>query len=156
MNAALEDEEARYIVFRVGNEPFASPLLGIKEIVDPLPYCSVPNDHDYFLGLANLRGQIIGVIDLGLRLGKDSSKAKGPGVLLICEEEGTTLGALVSCVETAINLSAGEISEERALGENFTEASYLGIARWQERVLPIVSLSKLLQEAPAEEGDLAR
>lgn len=146
-----EFDEARYIVYRVGQESFASPLLSIKEIVDPLPYCFVPNDHEYFLGLANLRGQIIGVIDLGLRFGMNSSLATDVGVLLIFEEDGASLGALVSAVESAITLDAETIREDQPLSNHVPEEAYKGVVRYEDRILPIVSLVELLHHPEAEQ-----
>ncbi|WP_141734875.1 chemotaxis protein CheW [Oligoflexus tunisiensis] len=150
--AAADLEQARFIVYRVGSESFASPLLSIKEIVDPLPYCFVPNDHAYFLGLANLRGQIIGVIDLGLRFGMPSSVVADPGVLLIFEEEGTSLGALVSAVESAITVDPGEIREDQPVAGSVPEEGYLGVIWHEDRILPIVSLIDLLHEPFKEPG----
>ncbi len=147
-------EGTRYIVFRVNQEYYASPMLSIKEIVDPLPYCQVPNFHDYFLGLANLRGQIIGVIDLGLRLGKASSLSEDPGVMLICEDEGTTLGALVSCVESALTLQAAEIHVgDASISSSLPPEVYLGVVQLKERILPLVSLVQLLH---AQDSNVSR
>jgi purine-binding chemotaxis protein CheW len=149
---AAELEQARYIVYRVGSESFATPLLSVKEIVDPLPYCFVPNDHSWFLGLANLRGQIIGVIDLGLRFGRPSSVASDPGVLLIFEGEGTSLGALVSAVESAITVDPGEIREDQPVASSIPEEGYRGVIWHEDRILPIVSLFDLLHETSREPG----
>ncbi len=143
-------EQARYIVYRIGDESFASPLLSIKEIVDPLPYCYVPNDHSYFLGLANLRGQIIGVIDLGLRFGMASSVTADAGVLLIFEEDGASLGAMVSAVESAITVDPAEIRSEHAVSSNVPEEAYTGVVLYEERILPVVSLIELMQDGPKE------
>ena len=151
MTSPLADaDEVRYIVFRVGEDAFAAPLLSIKEIVDPLPYCYVPNFHDYFLGLANLRGQIMGVIDLGLRFGMASCQQEERGVLLICESEsGALLGALVSRVECSISLNPKNIVNESASSIQLPSPSYLGVVRLNERILPVVSLDQLLHEAEA-------
>lgn len=140
----VEIEETRYIVYRIGDASFASPLLTITEIVDPLPYCYVPNEHEYFLGLANLRGQIIGVIDLGLRFGMASSNEKEAGVLLIFEHDGATLGALVSGVESAISLRPEEIVNEEPVSHAVPEEAYIGVARMTDRILPIISLVRLV------------
>jgi purine-binding chemotaxis protein CheW len=148
MQAAIpaELEQARYIVYSVGAERFASSLLSIKEIVDPLPYCRVPNDHAYFLGLANLRGQIIGVIDLGLRLGLHSSVSEDGGVLLILEEDGIFLGALVSRVESAITVDSLDIREDHNVHGHGPQEAYPGVVRHDDKILPIISLARLFQE----------
>lgn len=147
---ASELEQARYIVYSVGAERFVSSLLSIKEIVDPLPYCRVPNDHAYFLGLANLRGQIIGVIDLGLRLGLGPSASDHDGVLLILEEDGIFLGALVSRVESAITVDATDIREESSVFSHGPQDAYPGVVRYDESILPIISLARLFQESDEE------
>ncbi len=143
---ASDGNEERFIVYRVGADAFASPLLSIKEIVDPLPYCFVPNHHEYFLGLSNLRGQIIGVIDLGRRFGLHSTATQEAGVLLIFEEDGASLGALVSAVESAITVESKQISQEQAVTSHVPHEAYLGVVRYEDRILPIVSLVELVRQ----------
>lgn len=141
----------RCIVFRVGTALYLAPLLSIKEIVDPLPYTRVPNGRPHFLGLANLRGQLVGVIDLGLYLQGRPSQQVDKGVLLICEDEGRALGALVSRVEYAVTLEEGQLAADPS-PHSLPPAAVLGVARIGERIMPLISLAQLLaadQDAPA-------
>lgn len=146
MTGGVDSELDRYLIFRIGEEGFATPLLAIKEIVDPLPYCTVPNQHPYFLGLANLRGQIMGVIDLGCRLGLASWRQRDEeGVLLVIEEDGASLGAWVSRVESTLYLQAGESLEEPLVASPLPSNSYRGVLRCQEELFPVLSLLQLLR-----------
>src|SRR4051812_3721492 len=94
--------EDRYLIFKVGGEALATPLLSVREIVEPLAYRSVPNPHSYYLGLANLRGQIVGVIDLGLRLGLDPVASDEEGIFLIFDAGGTSMAGFVNRVESVM------------------------------------------------------
>src|SRR4051812_12524187 len=81
--------EDRYLIFCIQTERFAAPLLSIREIVEPLPYRPVPNPRSYFLGLSNLRGQIVGVLDLGLCFGLNPVSLSSEAVFLIFDIDGT-------------------------------------------------------------------
>lgn len=135
----------RYLIFRIATETFATPLLSIREIVVPLAYKKVPNPYSYFVGLANLRGQIIGVLDLGLRfdllpVGEDKS-----GALLIFESQGGMMGGLVHQVEHVMIIEENAIVHEHLDGSkrHIPSAAFGGIAKTADRLLPILNLSAL-------------
>ena len=61
-------DEQEFLLFAVGQIMFGTPLLGVREIVKPQSYKHVPNTSDHFLGVINLRGQIVGVVDFRKKL----------------------------------------------------------------------------------------
>ncbi|CUU38056.1 CheW-like domain-containing protein, partial [Armatimonadetes bacterium GXS] len=57
----------KYLVFQIGNESYAIPLLQVQEIRSFTPVTRVPNAPNYVLGVMNLRGNIIAVLDARTR-----------------------------------------------------------------------------------------
>lgn len=141
----LDSDAHRYLVFRVGSEVLATPLLSVMEIVEPLPYRPVPNPHDYYLGLANLRGQIVGVIDLGIRFGVEPLVGKPGGALLVFDVDGVCMAAHVSHVETVLEIRAEDISEGSQIDMVIPPRALVGIAQCRDRLIPIIELSGLLE-----------
>lgn len=144
---AADAEGDRYLIFRVGPEILATPLLSVREIVEPLPYRSVPNPHDYYLGLSNLRGQIVGVIDLGMRLGLEPVYGKPGGAFLIFEVEGgICMAAYVTCVESVRAIEQSQIASGGKVDMVVPPKALVGIALTKDRLLPVVELSGLLEK----------
>lgn len=67
----LDKQAGKYLTFRLGNEEYALGVLQIQEIVGMSPIRAVPRLPAYILGVMNLRGQVIPVMDLRLRLGQE-------------------------------------------------------------------------------------
>ena len=63
------DEFLQLVGFIVGEEEFAVPILNIQEIIKPIEYTRVPATPNYVLGVFNLRGSVIPLIDLRLKFG---------------------------------------------------------------------------------------
>jgi purine-binding chemotaxis protein CheW len=57
----------KYLIFRVGNQLYGTPLSDIIEVIEPLEITPAPNSSQDFLGVVNLRGEVLSVIDLRVR-----------------------------------------------------------------------------------------
>lgn len=144
----MKDSEAdRYLIFRIGAESFAAPLLSIREIVEPLAYRCVPNTNDYFLGMANLRGQIIGVLDLGRRFGLKPVAGSLDCVFLVFEVEGTVMAGLANKVESVMVIPPESIVHDHQVDMTIPPAASGGIAKSAVGLIPIVHLPEVLRSA---------
>src|SRR5687767_11797892 len=91
----------RYICFRLGDEEFAIPLLSVREVIGVPNVTPVPQTPSYFLGIMNLRGLVISVMDLRLKMnikGKDSAES----TVIILDLGNYNLGVLVDEVISVI------------------------------------------------------
>lgn len=143
LSEAHDEDETRYILFDVGAVRLATPLLDVREIVEPIPYQNVPNPFPPFLGLANLRGQIIGIIDFGLCLDQESIDGSSESKLIVFDGGDTKLGILVSQVHSSLPIAREEIVSETLVRSLIPTAALIGMAKIEKRIVPIVSLSDL-------------
>lgn len=144
----MKDSEGdRYLIFRISGEAFAAPLLSIREIVEPLPYRAVPNMNDYFLGMANLRGQIMGVLDLGRRFGLKQVAGSKDGVYLVFEVDGTVMAGFANQVESVLVIPPESIVHDHKVDLTIPLAASGGIAKSTMGLLPIVHLPEILKSA---------
>ena len=82
----------RFLCFSLGAEEYAIPLLVVREVIAMPEYTPVPYTPPYFLGIMNLRGQVISVMDLRQKLGlKPRSDAET--TVIICDLNGISLAA---------------------------------------------------------------
>jgi len=68
VNANTKKGADRHLIFALGAEEYSVPLLKVKEVIEVPDITPVPHTPDYYLGIMNLRGQVISIIDLRLKL----------------------------------------------------------------------------------------
>lgn len=107
----LSDGNSRFLHFSLGKEQFAIPLLTVKEVIAVPEMTQIPATPKHFLGIMNLRGQVISVIDLRLKLGVTSSQSAETAVI-ICDIGGMTLGVLVDSVNAVLHPREQDLSEK--------------------------------------------
>ena len=110
---ALRNDEseigARYLSFSLGAQSYAIPLLTVREVIAVPEITPVPTMPSYFLGIMNLRGQVISVIDLGKKMGitpADSSEV----AVIICAIGTVCLGLIVDSINSVIAPEEANIS----------------------------------------------
>ena len=137
-----EQTEA-WVVFRVGLHDYALPVMVIHEITRVGSITRVPNAPPLVRGVTNLRGRVIPVIDLHLRLGLDSSTIETDSRILVLDSKGRTIGALVDSVDSVVQLlpSQMETSEDGTTNEaSAVVASY----KWNGKRLRLLDVETTL------------
>lgn len=142
----IDSGEDRFLIFRIGDESFAAPLLSIREIVESMVYRAVPNHHAHFLGLANLRGQILGVLDLGHWFGLEPVAGHSGGVFLVFDIDGSTMAGFVDQVESVRVIPNYAINRDAQSETKLPKAACIGLATIGEDLIPVVDLPKLVRE----------
>ena len=134
------------LLFRLGrNQLFAINVFKVKEVLK-LPRLNVlPNSHPVVIGVANMRGQTIPVIDLSAAIGMAPTEISENSHLIVAEYNGSVQGFLVSDVERILNLDWGDVLPPPATAGR---AHYLtAITRMEDnRLVEIVDVEKVLAE----------
>jgi purine-binding chemotaxis protein CheW len=134
----------RYLSFLLGEEEYAVPLLKIKEVIAVPEVTPVPFTPAHFLGITNLRGQIISILDLRIKLKmKETAKSEETAVIIV-EFDNLYLGMVVNFVNRVLNLSENEISPPPELFETGSGAAIVGIARIDSKLILLLDIAKTL------------
>lgn len=96
----------RYLTFRLAQEFFAIPLLQVKEVIAMPEVTPVPQTPPHFIGIMNLRGQVITVLDLRLKLGIKPQKGAETAVV-IRDLADVSVGVVVDSVEAGADRGSG-------------------------------------------------
>ena len=140
---------SEHLAFRLSTETFALPLVDVREILVPPLITLVPRAARDVLGIVSVRGRLVTVIDLGMRLSLPRMEAgpqigpKRARVLLVEAESGEMMGLLVDEVLSVYRLGEREIEASSALGGNVAE-HVTGIGRRDGAMLILLSLPLLL------------
>ena len=102
-------EPAHLVCFRIGKETFGVDISSVREIVRGQEITKVPGTPECALGVVNLRGRILSVVDLGHRLGLTPSVVSGGSRILVTHLDGLTVGFLVDTATEVMKLPAEAI-----------------------------------------------
>lgn len=133
----------RYICFNLGNQEYGVPLLSIKEVlglpeVTPIPQC--PN---YFLGIMNLRGKVISVMDLRTKIGLKTQNNSETSVMILDLGE-QLLGVVVDKVNAVITINGKDITEAPKMEETKATDYIENVYRHNEQLILLISIAKAL------------
>lgn len=133
----------RYIVFELGSERYACPIVQVREVIKVPVLKPVPYMAPSFTGVLNLRGQMVGVVDLRVRFQLPIPEDK-PGIILVMDLGDSLLGAHVDDVAAVANVVPADIRTEFAVETRFAIDFLTGMATIGGRLVNIVDLSRLL------------
>lgn len=136
-------EVSRYLGFRLHTDDYAIPLLRVKEVIALPEMTPVPQTPAYFLGIMNLRGQIISVIDLRLKLGLKAENNEDTCVI-ICDLAPLCLGIVVSSVTNVLALTPDQIGPRPEVSGTAKTDFVLGVAKQQKSMTLIIDIASAL------------
>lgn len=139
----ITEDDARFLLFKVGAELYGTPLLGIREVVEPQEPKPIPNTVSFFSGVINLRGQVVGVVDLRKRFGCEVTRHPGMA-LMVFETESGPLAALVDEIECVIQFAPKAIDTKPMVRSNVQSDYLLGIGNQDGRLVSLIDLNKIL------------
>ena len=105
------DTSDRYLAFVVGKEQYAIPLLQVKEVIEMTEPTPIPQTSGYFKGVINLRGQVISVLDLRLKLNQTQIE-NGPktSIIILDLEPNLCLGVIVDRINNVLAFHPEDVS----------------------------------------------
>lgn len=138
------DEVVQLVGFVVGNEEFSVPILSIQEIIKPIEWTRVPRTPDYVLGVFNLRGTVIPLVDLRKKFGLASEKMTDDSRFIVMKNEFETAGFVIDRLTEAIRLKKSEIgpAPETSMQE---KTMIEGVGKQEGKILTILKVDKLLE-----------
>nr|WP_184221586.1 chemotaxis protein CheW [Granulicella aggregans] len=145
-----EDPRAgKHLVFRLATEDFAIRVASVQEILGIMEITSVPQTVPSVKGVINLRGRVIPVIDLRLRLGFPAQAySKQTCIVVIRTRFGDSdrfTGVIVDEVSEVVNIVAGDIQDTPDFGISTPSPYLLGMARTNDKVRILLDIEQVLR-----------
>lgn len=136
------EELQQLLSFVVGETPYAVPVESVREIVRIRPITPIPRVARDVRGVISLRGEIIQVIDLRLRLGLEATQTtKATRIVVVHSEEGRVAGVLVDGVREVLRLSEDAIGPPAA-GD--TTGAVVGLCARGDQFVSLIDLNRVL------------
>jgi purine-binding chemotaxis protein CheW len=123
----------QYLTFCIGSEHFGLELSQTREIIEYSGITEIPLMPNFLRGVINLRGEVVPVIDLAIRLGRKAIEIQKRTCIIVVEldnnEQNYVLGLLVDSVSEVIDMNDGNIEDAPSFGANIRADFIQGIAK---------------------------
>ncbi|MGD2116922.1 MAG: chemotaxis protein CheW [Chromatiales bacterium] len=140
------DPEIQLVTFKLKDEVYGINVMQVQEVLRVAEIAPVPGAPHYVLGIINLRGNVVTVIDTRTRFGLPSTEIDDLSRIVIIESEQQVVGILVDSVAEVVDLHASEIDSAPNVGNEESSRYIQGVASWNNNLLIVVDLNKLLSE----------
>lgn len=142
-NTAVKKE--RYLTFFLGDEQYGIAIDRIKEIIAMMKVTNVPKTPHYMVGVINLRGSIIPVVDTRLRFEMAMKEPDMQTAIIIVEVEKVNIGFIVDRVEEVATIDSNHLSEPPKFGSHIDTDFICSVAQINEDVVMILDVIKLFE-----------
>jgi purine-binding chemotaxis protein CheW len=138
------DDVVQLVGFIIGEEEYAVPILTIQEIIKPIGWTRVPQTPNYVLGVFNLRGSVIPLIDLRLKFGLPPKKQDEETRFIVMKNGDDVAGFVIDRLTMALRLDKADIgpAPDTVDGDNTVIE---GVGKRENNILTILKVNKLLQ-----------
>lgn len=138
---------ARYVTFRLADEIYAVDVMQIREVLRVGEIAPVPGAPSHVLGIINLRGTVVTVIDARTRMGLPTRPADEASRVIIIEGAGQVMGMLVDSVTEVVELADSAIEPSPEVGGEEQSRYFRGVTSRQGGLTIVVDLDRLLGDA---------
>ena len=140
------DPILQWVTFQLDEETYGINVMQVQEVLRVTEIAPVPGAPDYVLGIINLRGNVVTVIDTRRRFGLMPKEMDDSTRIVIIEAEKQVVGILVDSVAEVVEMRASEIEQAPNVGNDESSRYIQGVASRDGELLILVDLNKLLTE----------
>lgn len=136
----------KYLTFYTDKQLFGISISDVVQIVGMQKITAVPEFPSYARGVINLRGTIIPIIDMRLRLKKEEIAYDERTCIIVTSIDSYLIGFIVDSVNEVINIYGDDISDPPQVGNDYVNTYITGIARLTDDIVLLIDLKRILNE----------
>ena len=136
----------QWVTFRLGEETYGINVMQVQEVLRMTEIAPVPGAPIYVLGIINLRGNVVTVMDTRQRFGLPQREPDDATRIVIIEAEDQVVGILVDSVAEVVYLNQPEIESPPNVGNEESSRYIQGVANRDDGLLILVDLNRLLTD----------
>lgn len=141
-----EDPILQWVTFRLDNETYGINVMQVQEVLRYTEIAPVPGAPAYVLGIINLRGNVVTVIDTRQRFGLGSAPVTDNTRVVIIEADRQVVGILVDSVAEVVYLRQSEIETAPNVGNDESAKFIQGVCNKNGELLILVELERMMSE----------
>ncbi|MEF1250759.1 chemotaxis protein CheW [Vibrio owensii] len=145
------DEVLQWVTFQLEEETYGINVMQVREVLRYTEIAPVPGAPDYVLGIINLRGNVVTVIDTRSRFGLMEGEVTDNTRIIVIESERQVIGILVDSVAEVVYLRSSEIDTTPSVGTDESAKFIQGVSNRDGKLLILDDLNKLLTDDESDE-----
>ena len=153
---AEEMDQIQLVGMKLGDEEYAIDVLKITEIIRTVEITIVPRMESYILGVMNLRGKVVPVIDLRVRFNLDSCDFDKSTRIIVVSVNKENIGFVVDEVTEVIRIKRSMVEPTPPLVGSIGQEYILGICKYDSRLIMLLDIDRVINESEASESELRK
>jgi len=151
-NAAVADDPVlQWVTFKLCGEIYGINVMQVQEVLRHTEIAPVPGAPSYVLGIINLRGNVVTIIDTRHRFGLAPGEVTDHTRIVVIESEKHIVGILVDSVAEVVYLRESEIETPPNVGKDDSAKFIQGVCNKGDDLLILIDLDKLLTDEEWQE-----
>jgi purine-binding chemotaxis protein CheW len=138
------------IAFRIGDQEFCVDIMQVREIRGWTTATPLPRTPTFMKGVINLRGAVLPIVDLGARLGLQTTDPTARHVIMVINQGLRTLGLLVDAVSDIIEVTEDMVQPTPDVACDQVKAFVKGLFAVEGRMISLITLDRVLLDIEAE------
>jgi len=139
-----QEQVTQVVVFRLGSELYGADIGSVLEVSPLLRVTRVPRTPGYVLGVTNLRGRVIPVVDLRKRLGLPATPPTKETRIAVAELGGDLIGMVVDAVLEVLRIPQSAVEPPSPMFTKVETQNVLGVAQVDGRLIILLDLARVL------------
>lgn len=136
----------KFLTFFLAGEEYGLEILKVHEIIGMIPITPVPRTPDHVRGVINLRGKVIPIVDLRLKLAMEAKEQTDQTCTIVVRANQLDIGIIVDKVSEVLDIAEDDIDDAPSFGANINSDYILGIGKSEGRVKLLLDIDEVLAE----------
>lgn len=136
-------DDSRYLLFWLGDELFGTPLMGVREVVELQKIKPIPHTINSYLGVINIRGEIVGTIDLRVRMGMECVESR-LAAMIVFETAGGPIAAVADRLDGVAKISGANVDTKPRVEAKLAMEYLIGVGKLKDKLVTLIDLKKVL------------
>lgn len=145
-NSQEGTEQFQCVTFTLENEIYGINVMQVQEVLREVEVAPVPGSPHYVLGIINLRGNVVSVIDARTRFGLPTTDSDEMTRIIVIEVQQQIIGILVDSVAEVVDVKRSEVDSAPNVGNSESSKYIDGVVSRGDMLLILVDLNKLLSD----------
>jgi Chemotaxis signal transduction protein len=147
MESEVINDTYQYLSFKLKEEVFGIDVSQVREILDVIKITKIPQTPDFMCGVINLRGNVVTVVDMNMKLGMAKSEKTVNTCIVVVEvkheDETIVLGVLVDSVQEVFEIEPADIEPAPKIGTHLKNAYIKGMGKRGDNFIIIIDADKI-------------
>lgn len=137
----------QFIIVRIGNEQYGINIKIVDNIVRMQQITRVPKSQKYFVGVINLRGEIVPVMSLRRRFGiEDDEFTNATRIIIVKPEQQATVGFIVDSVKEVVTLEEDQIERNNISTDSEGQSYISAVGKYGDELISILNIQTVIND----------